>query len=209
MNASRRWSVRPFGFGAGFAGRARRPGRREFEVEAMEGRALLSRMGLGAGHGPAQGEISALSSDGNAKDVVAASGMARKLPMFYPFYTGPRVPYLNVVSGSGQIVGNQTLVLTGTMAGRIPTSPRSESQESYFVFGLNRGGAAVAPFFQRPGVRFDSVVVVSVEAEGVSARLVRFDAPGSPVALPAGSVSVRNNVVQVKVPLSLIPVPTA
>jgi len=173
----------------------------------MEGRALLSRMGLGAGHGPTHGEVAELGRHDQERGILAGAGMVRKFPMFYPFYTGPRQPYLNVVSGSGRIVNN-ILVLTGNMAGRIPTRPANEAQESYFVFGLNRGGAAVAPFFQRPGVRFDSVVVVSVEAEGISARLVRFESPSSPVDLPAGAVSVRHNTVQVKVPLSLLPVPT-
>jgi len=133
-------------------------------VESLEGKQLLS-LGGGLGSVLHAAEVQRAEDHGH-DNAFTGSERVTKAPSFYEFYTGPKRGGLNVVQAGGEFdARHQTLVLTGTMQAKINTKPANESQESYYVFGLNRGGQAVAPFFMRPGVRFDSVVVVSVESE--------------------------------------------
>jgi hypothetical protein len=95
--------------------------------------------------------------------------------------------------------------------GRINTSPSGEDQESYYVFGINRGSSrAVAPFPGRPNVIFDAVVSVDVEGEGISASVTDLTKPRGTgtTELPGDAFRVRGNQVRVVVPLALL-TPTA
>ncbi len=178
------------------------------QVESLEGRALLSRISLHPPRGQNveirhQGE----DQQGNhGNEPNEHSGLVSKAPSFYEFYTGPKRPGLNVVAASARIVGSN-LILTGRMQGQIDTNPKSADLSSFFVFGINRGGAGqVAPFFNRPGVVFNTVVIASVQPSGISGRVSRFDT-GTSTDLPSSSVQVHGRFVKVTVPLSELPVP--
>src|SRR4029078_13607999 len=84
-------------------------------------------------------------------------------------------PDLNVVRARVTLdEGRDLLVFTGRMQGKINSAPSSPSQNSLYVFGVNRGSpGAIAPFALRQGVRFDAVVVVSINnVTGISAAVV-------------------------------------
>lgn len=164
--------------------------------EPLEGRALLSGLAY-AGRGAAA-EIAAQSR---------SDGVVHKRPAFYEFYTGPRRADLDVVSGSAVLKSGRTLTLTGTMKGAIARHPGAESQEGYYVFGIDRRSPkAVTPFFQRPGISFDAVVVVSVEVEGVTAAVTDL-ATGARTTIDPKSVHIAGKTVSVALPGSLLPTP--
>lgn len=135
-------------------------------------------------------------------------GEVRKTPQFYEFYVGPQRDDLNVVAASARFQPGKGLVLRGEMAGKIDRTPATSADDSFYVFGINRGSAhAVAPFFNRPGVVFDAVVVVSVTHDsGVSAAVVDLTT-GRRTTLAAGSVKIEGREVRVTVDPSVLPVP--
>lgn len=205
---SRWWGATGGGLGAE---RKRSPRRARLELETLEGRQVLSSM---AGHGLDVAAHVMTRDDGRiaaaAFREIIRTGFAIKTPRFYELFTGRRDPGLNAREATARVVrGN--LVLTGTMQGRINTSPAGEEQESYYVFGINRGSSqAIAPFPGRPNVIFDAVVAVSVESEGVSASVTDLTKPPGTgtTDLPASAVRVQGKRVRVVVPLSLLLTPT-
>ena len=194
--------------------RRRKANKARAEVEALEGRQVLSHLvghGLEMAHHGHHGQAIALPSlrMERSHEVIRA-GIAVKAPQFYEFYTGRMDPGLNARLSTAR-VSHGSLVLTGVMQGPINTSPTGEDQESYFVFGVNRGtGSVIAPFPNRPNVIFDSVVSVNVEEEGITGTVTDFTKPRGEgtTTLPADSVRVRGAMVRVSVPLSLLE-PTA
>jgi len=107
-----------------------------------------------------------------------------------------------------RLEGNRGLVFRGVMAGKIDARPATPADDSFYVFGVNRGSPnAVAPFFGRPGVVFDAVVIVSVTHDnGISAAVVDLT-NGHRTALPASSVKVEGREVSVSVNPALLPTP--
>jgi hypothetical protein len=184
-------------------GHSEHPGHRQAEVQ-VEARRQGGRDDA-PGHDAGDDRLAAARSR-----VVIRVGMAGKAPAFYESYTGRRDPGLNARQATARVT-RQGLELTGTLQGRIDTSPSGEDQESYYVFGINRGSSqAVAPFPGRPNVIFDAVVSVNVEAEGISAAVTDLTKPRGTgtTDLPAGAFRVRGNQVRVVVPLDLL-TPTA
>src|SRR5207248_2288089 len=128
---------------------------------------------------------------------------------FYEFFVGPHRADLNVVEASVRLEHDRGLVFRGKMQGAIDTHPATPADDSFYVFGVNRGSPhAVAPFFHRPGVVFDALVVVSVTQEsGISARVVDLAAGGVATTLPAGGVHISGKQVRVDVDPALLPTP--
>ena len=170
---------------------------REVGVEALEARQVLSLGAAAAGLVPAEVQAQRV-----------AAGTVVKVPRFYQFYAGPRRADLDVASGGAVATPGKSLVLTGVMAGAIDAHPAHASADSSYVFGINRGSpGAVAPFFQRPGVRFDAVVTVKVaHVGGISATVVDL-VTGKATRLPLSDVAISGRTVRVSVPLSLLPTP--
>lgn len=195
------------------AGHQRVPHRARVGVEALEDRQVPSQM---VGNGPGLGVAAHVMMQRGGRIEPAApheiirTGIAIKTPMFYELYTGRLDPGLNAREATARVTG-RGLVLTGVMQGRINTKPTTDSEESYFAFGINRGSSkAIAPFPKEPNVIFDAVVVVNVETEGISASVTDLTKPRGTgtIDLSSGAVQVRGNVVQVVVPLDLL-TPTA
>jgi hypothetical protein len=136
------------------------------------------------------------------------SGLVRKAPHFYEFFVGPQRADLNLVSASARLVSRGALAFTGMVQGPIARHPATPAGDTFFVFGVNRGSPrAVAPFFDRPGVVFDSVVVVSITQEsGISAKVTDL-ATGASTTLPPSSVRVSGRQVSVVVNPALLPTP--
>jgi hypothetical protein len=130
-----------------------------------------------------------------------AAGSVTKTPRFYQFYTGPKLPELNSVKASATLSADgRSFTFTGTNQGRINKGP------ALYVWGVDRNGnLAPGPFTGRPNVKFDALVIVSLDASlSPSARVVDI-ASGSAASLPAGSSSISGRTVTVTVPSSLLP----
>jgi hypothetical protein len=95
-------------------------------------------------------------------------------------------------------------VFSGLTVGFINTS-----QNSFYVFGVNRGGATgPGPFPNRPNIVFDAEVIVATSPDGFSGTVVRFNSQGqvmSSTSLLNNQVSFSNNTVRVTFPTVLLP----
>jgi hypothetical protein len=128
-------------------------------------------------------------------------GVVTKAPHFYQFYTGPKLAELNAVRATGGLsTDGQVFTFTGTNAGRINRAP------AVYVWGIDRSpNPPASPFEGRPGVTFDSVVVVKLDASMTPTTMVQDLATGTTTELPAGSATVSGRTVSVNVPAGLLP----
>ena len=124
-----------------------------------------------------------------------ASGVVRKAPHFYEAYTGPKLAELNAVGATAKLMRNGNFVFTGTNQGKINQAP------AVYVWGIDRSGSlGPGPFTNRPNIRFDAVVVVTLDtSHHLSAKVVDL-ASGTPTDLPAGAARIRGKTVSVTVP---------
>jgi hypothetical protein len=128
------------------------------------------------------------------------TGIVTKSAHFYQFYTGPKLAELNAVRASGILTRQGSFVFTGTNKGRINQAP------AVYVWGIDRNGNLPSgPFTARPNVKFDALVVVSLDASLQPTALVLDLATGTMTNLPAGSASIHGKTVSVTVPTSLLP----
>jgi hypothetical protein len=129
-----------------------------------------------------------------------ASGIVKKAPHFYNIYTGPKWAELNAVKASAELASNGTFRFTGTNAGAIKKGP------AVYVWGIDRSGnLSPGPFTGRPNIKFDAVVVVSLDsALNATARVID-ESSGVTTDLPAGSVNIRGRTITVTVAGSLLP----
>lgn len=171
-------------------------------MDILEGRRLLSSAHAAAEHGGSSGH----GHDGD----VHGNGEVRKDPHFYELYQGPKRADLNVVAASARFKENQGLVLRGEMAGKINATPATADDNSFFVFGINRGSALAAtnaPFANRPNIKFDALVIVTVSnTTGVTAS-VRDLVTGVGTNLSPDAVKITGRHIQVTVDPALLPVP--
>jgi hypothetical protein len=128
------------------------------------------------------------------------TGIVTKTAHFYQFYTGPRLAELNAVRASGILTKQGSFVFTGTNKGRINQAP------AVYVWGIDRSGNLPSgPFTGRPNIKFDALVVVSIDASLQPKALVLDLATGAMSNLPAGSASIHGKTISVTVPASLLP----
>jgi hypothetical protein len=129
-----------------------------------------------------------------------ASGLVTKVPHFYRFYTGPRWAELNAMKASVKLAPNGDFTFTGTNKGVINKAP------AVYVWGLDRSGKLSAgPFTGLPNVRFDAVVVVSLNSSLTPMVKVVDLARGITTGLPSSSASIHGRTVTVRIPGSLLP----
>ncbi len=157
--------------------------------------------GLYGGGGPAPMPMpmpKAPTSSGN--QMHAVGGIVTKAPHFYQLYTGPKWAELNAVRASAELSSNGNFTFTGTNAGMINKRP------AVYVWGIDRNGnLAPGPFTNRPNIKFDAVVVVSLSTSFAPAASVVDLSSGVSTALPAGSATVHGRTVSVTVPGTLLP----
>lgn len=110
----------------------------------------------------------------------------------------PNADDLDVLSASVTFTGSE-FVFTGTMNG-----PIGSTVGGFYVWGVDRGAGTPRFGAFRPGVLFDSVVVLQT---GATPSTVTALVPTPPIAtpLPPGSVTVSGNTIEGRVPLALLP----
>jgi hypothetical protein len=176
-------------------------------VETLEARALLSPFQYPTYPGyptptptptpaPAQGPI-----DSHTHHQQKSPGTTTKAAHFYQFYTGPKLAELNAVKASAALSADgSTFTFTGTNVGRINKAP------AVYVWGVDRNGNLPSgPFTGRPNIRFDALVVVSLDSSLTPTARVIDIAAGKATNLPAGSATLSGKTVSVTVPASLLP----
>ena len=123
----------------------------------------------------AVGLLAGCTSDTVSVTPAPAPQFSRPPGSFYALYTGDKRPALDVVAASGFYSSSQNLfVVTATMAG-----PVAVGAPNYYVWGFDRGGATNAPFPAEPNVKFNAVLVVTVNAGGSTSAVVNL-IPGGP-----------------------------
>jgi hypothetical protein len=107
---------------------------------------------------------------------------------------------LNAVRASGRLAANGNFSFTGTDVGRIKTGNVS------YVWGIDRNGnLAPGPFTARPNIKFDALVIVSVDGSLTPTAIVLDLAHNSSTPLGAGSVHIHGKTIKVTVSGSLLP----
>jgi hypothetical protein len=180
---------------------SRRAGRdARLAIEALEGRALLAVSPVMYSYGGASPPPPAAHGH-PTPHVRAPSGVVAKAPHFYQSYTGPRWAELNAVRATGKLSADgASFTFTGTNQGRINRAP------AVYVWGIDRGpDPPASPFAGRPNIRFDAVVVVSLDSSLRPTALVEDLATGTKSPLPAGSATVAGRTVSVTLPATLLP----
>ena len=166
-------------------------------VESLEGRALLSGPSAYPIYGPPPVTMPrGPAANGNQH----ASGIVTKAPHFYSVYTGPKLAELNAVKASAKLAKNGSFTFTGTNAGAIKKGP------AVYVWGIDRSGhLSPGPFTGRPNIKFDAVVVVSLDSSLTATARVIDESSGVTTVLPSGSVSIHGRTIAVTVAGSLLP----
>lgn len=178
-------------------------------VESLEGRELLAHGAFSAhalvgAHAAISPPVFLGVDPGPIRGTIGP-GYAVKVPRFYSHYFGQRIAEINGASTFALISpSGKNLLLSGEMAGQIPSTTPAGTAD-YFIFGINRGGAAVpGPFPGKPGISFDAVVAVAVTPAGIGG--VVFDInTNTTTPLPASSVIVNADTIHVIAPLSALP----
>jgi hypothetical protein len=176
-------------------------------VETLEGRALLSQAPLGpvsasAYTYPTPSPMPTPSPGGNpgGRRQAVATGVVTKSPRFYEVYTGPKLAELDAVKASGKLSPGGTFTFTGTNKGAITQAP------AVYVWGIDRSGSLSAgPFTNRPNIKFDAEVVVTLDASLTPTARVVDLVGGTTTVLPAGSARVSGKTVTVTVDAGLLP----
>jgi hypothetical protein len=183
-------------------------------LETLETRALLSRReasisgGLAAARvGTAASQAGSLSSQSLDQHPLIESGVGgsvNRAPRFYGLYSGPKQPDLHVLGASGRYFNRRGFVLTGETVGAI-----NSSQSSFYVFGVNRGGAsAPGPFPDRPMIVFNAEIIVATSPDGFSGTVELLNSEGqtiSTTSLANNAVVFHKNQVGVIVSAALLP----
>ena len=178
-------------------------------VEPLEERALLSSFSANHVHGPLP--VAALVVHHNqahqqfTNSVVEMArrptGIVTKRPHFYEFYTGEKAQSVNATRASVMLsTRRHRFTLTGTVQGTI------NDTGDIYVWGIDRNGQlGPGPFQGRPNIKFDAVVVVTLnDSLAPTAQVIDLKS-GIMWTLLAESTSIRNKMVRVVVPASFLP----
>lgn len=201
--------LRPFGpvpRREGEPGRKRRSSRAAVSVESLEGRALLSHVSLHARSAPPI--IFPHPADPHPGPILneVGTGFAVKSARFYPGYTGSKQRTdLNAAGAKGVIDFQGNLVLTGiVVANQVNQAPTSASQESFYTFAIDRGGAAFpGPIPGRPGIKFDTLVTVAIQQTGITAAVTDLNT-GIVTPVSTSNLLFKQNALQITVPASVV-----
>ncbi|SIO56499.1 TIGR03118 family protein [Singulisphaera sp. GP187] len=129
------------------------------------------------------------------------NGIVVKTPHFYEHYVGPQLAQLNAVAAAGERLPNGNFEFFGVNQGAI--DPKVQAT---YVFGIDRNGKlSPGPFPDRPDIRFDAVVVVTLTPGQAPTASVTDLTTNKSTNLPRGSVLIRGQVIAVNVPGGLLP----
>jgi hypothetical protein len=193
----------------------RAPNRTPPRLEILEARNLLSGLDVPTSHSISAAHVRKIADTQDSSlyqyslhkhplNEKIVGGHVKKVPMFYGPYAGPKRPDLDAIGANGRLIFHQGFVFTGEVLGAIDSS-----QPSYYVFGINRGGAAApGPFPNRAMIYFDAEVIVATGPNGVTGTVQLLNSSGQPtssVNLPPDAVVINGNQVQVSIAASLLP----
>jgi hypothetical protein len=103
-------------------------------------------------------------------------------------YRGPERPDLHAQGALGRLFYRRGFVFTGLTVGVI-----NPSHSSFYVFGVNRGGASPpGPFPGRPSIFFDAEIIVATSPDGVTGTIDLLNSQGQTTS----STSLANNAVK-------------
>jgi len=194
------------------AARAKTRRKASISVEPLERRALLSSVrAFAANHVHAPLPVTGLvvhhqEAHHQVTNSVMAlarkpTGIVTKRPHFYEFYTGEKAKSVNATRASVILsTSRNTFTLTGTVQGKI------NDTGDIYVWGIDRNGQlGPGPSQGRPNIKFDAVVVVTLnDSLAPTAQVIDLKS-GIMWTLSAKSTSIRNNMVRVVVPASFLP----
>jgi hypothetical protein len=127
-----------------------------------------------------------------------------KAPMFNSAYTGPKLADLDAVAADATISPQQEFQFTGKVL-----LPINVTQTANYSFLVNRGGVHFpGPIEGRPGIAFNAIVDVTTGSEGITGTVSLLNSQYQEIStttLPASSVQIAGETVQVTVPSSLLP----
>jgi len=118
---------------------------------------------------------------------------------FLPSYTGPRNGDLDVANAEAGYTGCEFL-LYANLADDIGTTIGG-----FYVWGFNRGAGTARFGNQAPGVLFDSVVVINLNAGRISNVIDLTATPPTSTVLPNANIAVNGRNLLVRVPTALLP----
>jgi hypothetical protein len=123
----------------------------------------------------------------------------RPAGVIYPGFTGKPRASLDVIEATSEFsAASNTLTFTALMSG-----PIKDGQDNVYAFGVNRGGATVAPFPQEANVQFNAVLNAEVLPSGATQAFLRL-IPGSTNPI-AANIRVDGAKISVAVPASALP----
>ena len=129
------------------------------------------------------------------------NGVVTKAPHFYEDYKGPKLAQLNSVAAAGELKPDGSFEFIGVNQGAL--DPKVAAT---YVFGIDRNGKLpTGPFNNRPDIRFDALIEVSVTPGQATTATVIDLANHTTTSLPQGSFLAKGNVIAVTVPGSLLP----
>ena len=114
---------------------------------------------------------------------------------------GPKLAQLNAVAAAGELLPDGSFEFVGVNKGAIDPNVAAT-----YVFGIDRNGKLPAGQFpDRPDIRFDALVVVSLKPGQATTATVIDLANQKTTSLPQGSFWSEGRVVAVTVPGGLLP----
>ena len=117
----------------------------------------------------------------NGHNSATCCGNRDKGPSFLQVYTGPKWSELNAVKASAKLSRSGNFTFTGTNAVQINKGP------AVYVWGIDRSGnLSAGPFTGRPNIKFDAVVIVSLDSSLTATAKVVDLSSGVTTVLPAG-----------------------
>ena len=130
----------------------------------------------------------------------ATIGHRLEIPSFLRVLHGTDAGGAERNQGERELSRNGKFTFTGTNQGRINTVP------AVYVWGIDRNGNLPSgPFTNRPNIKFDAVVIVTLgPPRHLTAEVVDL-AHGNSTNLPSGSARIKGSTVSVTVPSSLLP----
>lgn len=152
-------------------------------------------MATRSGTGDANGAPSPSASGGNS------AGRTDPVSDFLPIYAGPENGDLDVAAVDAVLTGPDEVVLSGTHAARIGTTPGAA-----YVWGIDRGaGPELLTELDPPageGVTFDAVVILLPDVTG---SFIDLAGGGAPQPLDPSSIGISGQTISVSLPRSLLP----
>lgn len=128
-------------------------------------------------------------------------GIVLKVPKFQEQYTGIRLDQLSATAAGAVLAARNRLVLGAIMRG-----PIDDPTPSTYVFGFDRSGGLLtsSPFPNRPNIRYDATVTVTVAGGSISGSVTDLNS-GAVTPLSSRAIQIRGATLRVVLNPNLLP----